>query len=184
MSKQLTPEQQQRQAEDIMTTWRLTRCPKGLLDPTTNTMHAKSIQVLQEYFDEHNISAIIIDTLKNATELFGTAIKAVGHKMVWFSDPPSKPKELKPPPKYEPPLQLHDKRRVEREFREGQEKLRQEAQKAIDKALKKQEEAKADERPGAIYYESGPRAGKIDWAETKKRQDLWDAQHWLRSIPS
>jgi hypothetical protein len=99
--------------------------------------------------------------------------------MIWFSEPPPKPKKLKPPPESEPPLRPCDARRVNREYHEGQEKLRQEAQKAIDKEAEKQRKAKADERPAAVYYEGGPNSGKINWAATKKLQDQWNATHGI-----
>jgi hypothetical protein len=176
MSEQLTPEQARRRAGNIWAAWLLTKCPKGLIDPTTGDLHPSSLEQFREYINQHD-NTLMLETLEQVTEVFGKVIEATKHKLVWFAEAPAKAKTPKPQPKPEPPLQIWDKRRVEREYHEGQEKLRQEAQKAIDKALEAAKKTEEDKMPDAVYYESGPRSGQINHSATEAARATWRAKH-------
>lgn len=176
-NEQLTLEQLQQEGLRIAIEWRDKVCPRGLLDPSTGGLHPITAQKIGAYIEGHDEQISV--------EWLNKAVHKLWEKLVWFGQMPPRP-EVFPPkpkrplkePKYEPPLRPCDARRVNREYHEAQEKQRQEAQAAADKALKKQQEAKKDVRPGAVYRESGPRAGQIDWAATKKLQDQWDVTHF------
>lgn len=178
MSEQLTPEQQQEGLRKAIE-WRDTVCPKGLLDPLTHGLHPISSQKISAYIDERGG-----DT---SSAWLSKAVEALWDQLVWFGAMPPKPKRKPKEPKYDPPLRPCDAKRVNREFRENQQRERDEAQKILDKALAKTKEKESDARPGAVYYPesywrdgnlvSHPQSGKINWAETKRLQDQWDATH-------
>ncbi len=169
--EQLTPEQQQEALRKAIE-WRDTICPKGLLDPLTHSLHPITSQKIGAYIDERGG-----DT---SSAWLSKAVEKLWEQLIWFGAMPPKPKRKPKEPKYEPPLQIHDKRRVEREFRENQQRERDEAQKIIDKALKKQQEAKEDEMPGAVFFPDGhPRSGRIDHASTQRIQKKWKDAHGI-----
>src|SRR5260370_9750930 len=166
--EQLTPEQQ-REALRKAIEWRDTVCPKGLLDPLTHNLQPIPGQKIAASIDERGG-----DT---SSAWVSKAVEKVWEQVVWFGAMPPKPKRKPIEPKYEPPLQIHDKRRVEREFRENQQKERDEAQKAIDKALEVAKKTEEDKMPDAIYYKSGPRSGQINHSATEATRVPWRAKH-------
>jgi hypothetical protein len=168
MSEQLTPEQQEEGLRKAIE-WRDTVCPKGLLDPLTNRLHSITTQKIGAYIDERGG-----DT---SPAWLSKAVEALWEKLIWFGAMPPKPKRKPTEPKYEPPLQIHDRRRVEREFRENQQRERDEAQKAIDKALEAAKKTEEDKMPDAVYYESGPRSGQINHSATEAVRAQWRAKH-------
>jgi hypothetical protein len=180
----LTPEQQAQVAaakrvDDIITAWRIMRCPKGLLGPD-GFLHPNSSAALGAWLQLNTTEATFsVDTLDQA-------LAATADKLHWFEKPAAPaaepPKAPKAPVKQSMPLTKHDVRRQLEENAAKEREDRKAAEEWLEKQRVEHERANADKFPAMVYYDEKTNARFAGRPNHRAHQELVEA--WAKRNPS